>query len=126
MTQKKLTQMQEKFLDALFGEAQGDPAKAKKIAGYSDSVSHVAVIATVRDEVYERTKDYIALHGPKAAFALVSLVDNPTQLGAKEKLSTVKDLLDRAGFKSSDKVEVKTDSPIFYLPEKKDEEEEEN
>ena len=36
-TQKRnLTDMQEKFLDVLFGEAQGNPKEAARIAGYSD------------------------------------------------------------------------------------------
>ena len=36
-TQKRnLTDMQEKFLDVLFGEAQGNPREAARIAGYSD------------------------------------------------------------------------------------------
>ena len=36
-TQKRnLTEMQEKFLDVLFGEAQGNPREAARIAGYSE------------------------------------------------------------------------------------------
>jgi len=37
-TQKRnLTDMQEKFLDVLFGEAKGNPREAARIAGYSDN-----------------------------------------------------------------------------------------
>ena len=36
-TQKRnLTDMQEKFLDVLFGEAKGNPREAARIAGYSE------------------------------------------------------------------------------------------
>ena len=36
-TQKRnLTDMQEKFLDVLFGEARGNPREAARIAGYSE------------------------------------------------------------------------------------------
>ena len=36
-TQKRnLTDMQEKFLDVLFGEAQGNPREAARIAGYAE------------------------------------------------------------------------------------------
>ena len=35
-TQKRnLTDMQEKFLDVLFGEAKGNPREAARLAGYS-------------------------------------------------------------------------------------------
>ena len=33
---KSLTDSQEKFLDALFGEAKGNPMKAAELAGYSE------------------------------------------------------------------------------------------
>ena len=40
-TQKRnLTDMQEKFLDVLFGEARGNPREAARIAGYSEPVSY--------------------------------------------------------------------------------------
>ena len=36
-TQKRnLTDMQEKFLDVLFGEAKGNPREAARLAGYSE------------------------------------------------------------------------------------------
>ena len=34
--EKSLTDTQEKFLDALFGEAQGNPKRAGELAGYSE------------------------------------------------------------------------------------------
>ena len=47
-TQKRnLTDMQEKFLDVLFGEAQGNPREAAKIAGYS-SHSYPKVVRNLR------------------------------------------------------------------------------
>jgi hypothetical protein len=39
----------------------------------------------------------------------------------KEKMAAAKDILDRAGFKATDKVEVKSETPLFILPAKKDE-----
>ena len=37
-TQKRnLTDMQEKFLDVLFGEAKGNPREAARLAGYSEN-----------------------------------------------------------------------------------------
>jgi hypothetical protein len=34
---KQLTEMQQKFLEVLFDEANGDVVQAKKLAGYSDN-----------------------------------------------------------------------------------------
>jgi len=51
----------------------------------------------------------------------MQVMQNPTDLGNKEKMSAAKDFLDRAGFVKTDKVEVKTDSPLFILPPKDNE-----
>jgi len=45
---------------------------------------------------------------------------NPTDLGNKEKMAAAKDILDRGGFKPTEKLDVKTESPVFILPAKKD------
>lgn len=116
---KTLTEKQEKFLDALFGEAEGDPVKARKIAGYeSDNTRQIT--EALKEEIYDRTKSFIANSGPKAAFSVLKILDNPTDLGNKDKLAAAKDLLDRAGFKATDKVEVSASNPLFILPEKND------
>ena len=41
---RNLTEKQQKFLDVLFEEAQGDPVQAKKLAGYADSVASTSVV----------------------------------------------------------------------------------
>jgi hypothetical protein len=43
-------------------------------------------------------------------------------LGAKEKMAAAKDLMDRAGFTKTEKIEVSTKEPVFILPAKKIEE----
>ena len=43
-------------------------------------------------------------------------------LGAKEKMAAAKDLMDRAGFTKTEKIEVSTKEPVFILPAKKLEE----
>ena len=50
-TQKRnLTDMQEKFLDALFTEAQGNPREAARIAGYSEH-SYPKVVRNLKKEI---------------------------------------------------------------------------
>jgi hypothetical protein len=51
---------------------------------------------------------------------MAEVMGNPTDLGNKEKIVAAKDLLDRAGFVKTDKVEVKAANPLFILPEKDD------
>jgi len=46
---------------------------------------------------------------------------SPTDLGNKEKMAAAKDFLDRAGFVKTEKVEVKSENPLFILPPKADE-----
>ena len=46
---RNLTDMQEKFLDVLFGEAKGNPREAARIAGYSDH-SYPKVVRNLRKD----------------------------------------------------------------------------
>jgi hypothetical protein len=49
---------------------------------------------------------------------MVNVLKNPTALGNREKIAAAKDILDRAGFKPTDKVEVSAPNPLFILPAK--------
>ena len=58
-TQKRnLTDMQEKFLDVLFTEAQGNPREAARIAGYSDH-SYPKVVRNLKKEIKGQLKDIL-------------------------------------------------------------------
>tara|TARA_B100000780_G_scaffold166080_1_gene116206 strand:- start:504 stop:863 length:360 start_codon:yes stop_codon:yes gene_type:complete len=115
---KNLTEKQQKFIDVLFEEAQGNPVEAKRLAGYADSVSSTSITGVLHDEIYEATKRYIAASGTRVAYGMMEVFNDPTQLGNKEKIAVAKDFLDRAGFVKTDKIEVKTESPLFILPAK--------
>ena len=66
-TQKRsLTDSQEKFLDALFGEARGNPKKAGELAGYSEH-SYPKVLRNLKSEIVSRAENYLATHSAKAA-----------------------------------------------------------
>lgn len=114
-----LTEKQSMFLEALFGPAKGSFVQAKKMAGYADTVATSQVVEPLREEISIRTRNFISENGPKAVWAMVDIMDNPTDLGNKEKMAVAKDFLDRGGFKATDKVEVSSASPLFILPEKK-------
>jgi len=118
---RNLTEKQQKFLDVLFEEAQGNPVKALKIAGYANGISSTSILNSLQNEVAELTKKFLATRGPQAAWSMMEILDSPTDLGNKEKMAAAKDLLDRAGFVKTEKVEVKAESPLFILPPKADE-----
>lgn len=115
---RKLTEKQQLFLEVLFEEAKGDATQARKLAGYSETVSTSSVVNSLQDEILERTKKFISTTATKAAFSMRQIMDSPTDLGNKEKMAAAKDILDRGGFKPSDKVEVAANSPLFILPPK--------
>ena len=118
---KQLTEKQQKFLEVLFEEAKGDPVTAKKLAGYADGVASTQIVNSLTDEIAELTKKFIAQSSTKAAYTMFSVMTDPTDLGVKEKMLAAKDILDRAGFTKTDKVEVKANEPLFILPAKEDE-----
>jgi hypothetical protein len=118
---RQLTEKQQKFLDVLFEEAKGNPVTAKKLAGYSENNSTSSITASLQEEIADLTKKFIASSATKAAYSLSQVIDNPTDLGNKEKMIAAKDILDRGGFTKTDKVEVTSSSPLFILPPKEHE-----
>jgi hypothetical protein len=115
---RNLTEKQQRFLEVLFDEANGDAVTAKKLAGYTPESSTSAIVEALKDEIGEKTRLYFARTAPKAAMAMVGALSDPTELGIKEKMVAAKDLLDRAGLGKTDKVEVSSGGGVFYLPPK--------
>ena len=117
---RELSERQKKFLEVLFDKANGDPVQAKLLAGYSEHTSTSSVVASMKDEIMEATQMYMSRNAPKAAVAMVSGVDDPTQLGIRDRLSASKELLDRVGLVKTEKVQVEASGGVMILPPKKD------
>ena len=115
---RELTTKQQTFLQVLFDEAGGDYSRAKQLAGYSDKTSPSEVLRSLKDEVLELTKEYLAMNAPRAATAMVNVLNDPSQLGNQHRLNAAKELLDRIGIHKTDKVEVSTPNGIMLLPPK--------
>lgn len=94
---KELSELQIKFLEALFGEAQGDAAKAKILAGYSPTTVTSGIIRDLKEEIIEQAHLVLAQNSPRAALELVGLVVDPNQAGATNKLKAVQEILTRVG-----------------------------
>jgi hypothetical protein len=115
------TPKQDRFLEALISEeVKGDARAAMRIAGYSDKTKVVDVARELRTEIREVTETLLALYAPQAAFALVSILDDPNNLSARHIISASKEILDRTGFgvKTQMEVEISNQTAMFILPPK--------
>ena len=120
---RKLTERQQKFIEALFAEANGSIKDAKVMAGYSATTNNQEIINSLKEEILEATQIYMASNAPKAAIAMVSGIDTPTELGTRDKLSAAKELLDRTGLIKTEKIQVESSGGVMLMPPKKVEKE---
>ena len=120
-TQKRnLTDMQEKFLDALYGEARGNPREAARIAGYSEH-SYPKVVRNLKKEITELAEHHVSTHSAKAANRLIALLDEDgTTPQASIRLAAANSILDRVGLGKKDSLDInmKAMHGIFILPAK--------
>jgi len=119
-SKKELTEMQEKFLDALFGEAKGNPKIAGEIAGYSEQ-SYPKVVRNLKSEITARAENYLAVHSAKAAAKMVDMLDEDgTTPHANIRMEAAKQILDRIGIVKKDQLDInmKAMHGIFILPAK--------
>ena len=117
---KSLTDSQEKFLDALFGEAKGNPKKAGELAGYSEH-SYPKVLRNLKSEIVSRAETYLATHSARAAAKMVDMLDEDgTTPQASIRMEAAKQILDRIGIAKKEKldVNVKAMHGLFILPPK--------
>lgn len=116
---RQLNEKQQKFLEVLFDEAGGDVLIAKRLAGYSDNTPTRSVVESLKDEIADATRSHFARTAPKAVMALVGALNDPTELGIRDKMAAAKDLLDRAGLGKVEKMDVTSSSGgVFILPAK--------
>lgn len=95
---KKLTPQQKSFLDALISEeAMGDLRTAMRIAGYSEKTKIAHTAKELRSEIREATEVLLAMHAPKAAYALTQTLNEPDALNARHIIAAAKEVLDRTG-----------------------------
>ena len=88
---RELTEQQQKFLSVLFDEASGSVAKAKKLAGYSDTTSTTQVVNSLKEEILDATQLYMSRNAPRAAVAMVGALIDPTELGIRDKMQAAKE-----------------------------------
>lgn len=116
---KTYTEAQLKFLEAMGGEAKGNPTKAKRIAGYSENSPVTTIVGALKDELIDLANSILVLNATSAAFGLVGLLNEPDQLGARNKVNVASTILDRVGIVKKEQVTVSAEgASIFILPAK--------
>lgn len=120
MTKKKeLTENQKLFLHYLFDEeTMGDVKKAKQLAGYSENTSVTNVVDSLADEILEYAKRHFASNTSKALFGVLSVLTDPSQAGAMNRLKAANEIFNRAGLKEKEESVKLPENGIVILPAK--------
>ncbi len=116
-----LTEKQETFLIALFGEAKGNPKVAGDIAGYAD---YLQPLRSLKDEIITRAEEQLAAFAPRASMGMINALDEYGSLpGANIRMEAAKQILDRVGLSKREKVDItaKVQHGVFILPPKDNE-----
>jgi|TARA_R100001480_G_scaffold71682_1_gene82827 hypothetical protein len=119
---KELTPKQEAFIDALI-ENGGNVSQAMKLAGY-EPTSRTWLVNSVSSEIVERTQNYLAAHGMKAANNLITALDEDgTTPKGELRLKAAESLLNRIGIGSRETIDhnVTAIHGVVLLPNKQDE-----
>ena len=119
---RKLTEKQAAFLDALFDNG-GKISEAMRTAGY-EQTSRAWLVKSVSEEIVERTQNYLAAHGMKAASNLITALDEDgTTPKGELRLKAAESLLNRIGIGSRETVDhnVTAMHGVVILPNKQDE-----
>lgn len=117
---KELTSQQKTFINALFGEAKGNPKKAGELAGYAET-SYPNIVKSLKDIIIERAEGVLAMHSPKAVMGLVDAMDEDGMTPAANiRIEAAKQILDRVGLVKKEKIDINAQIAhgIFILPPK--------
>ena len=121
-SKKELTEKQEVFVSSLI-ENGGSIPQAKKKAGY-EPTSRSWLVNSVSNEIVERTQNYLATHGMKAAQNLINALDEDgTTPKGELRLKAAESLLNRIGIGSRETVDhnVTAIHGVVLLPNKEKE-----
>ena len=114
-----LTDKQKDFLDALFGEANGDPKLAGEIAGYSH---YTVPLKALKEEIIDRAEQVLEGFVTKASMKNINKkgLEESTNNSDNVRLEAAKQVLDRIGLVKKEKIDVnaKVAHGIFILPPK--------
>ncbi len=117
---RELTEQQKTFINALFGEAKGNPKMAGEIAGYAET-SYPNIVKSLKDIIIDKAEGVMAMHSPKAVMGLVNALDEDGMTPAANiRIEAAKQILDRVGIVKREKVDINAQLAhgLFILPPK--------
>lgn len=115
---KRYSEYQQKLLDTVMSEFNGDVIKAAKATGHSNPKD---LIETLKEELIEMANSVLAAHSLKAAVKLGEVLDSDTPIVQVEaKLKAAQLILDRTNPKT-EKVDISGEvkTGLIILPAKK-------
>ena len=118
---REYTEKQEKFLDALYEDPQGNINNAMVKAGYKEGAGSTALVKSLQQEIVEIATLILARNAPKAANKLVDIMESNIPIPqANQKLNAAQSLLDRVGVIKESRVSVDNTvtGGIFVMPAK--------
>ena len=117
--EKKYTEKQQAFLEALMGEARGNIRSAMDAAGYAKTTKTAEVVGPLKEDIIEQASMMLAMNSPKAAFGIINVLEDPSAMGARNSIAAAVQILDRTGLVKKEQVEVTNKGGgIFILPPK--------
>ena len=114
----ELTELQQKFIDALFGDARGNIAEAGRIAGVKEPY---VMRDKLKDVILDMLEHQLVLNGPRAVMVVEDAMDEvKSQVpGLPNRLNAAKEVLDRIGLVKKDKVQIDVNQGgVILLPAK--------
>ena len=118
---REYTEKQEKFLDALYEDPQGNINNAMVKAGCKEGAGSTALVKSLQQEIVEIATLILARNAPKAANKLVDIMESNIPIPqANQKLNAAQSLLDRVGVIKESRVSVDhtVTGGIFVMPAK--------
>lgn len=122
MTDKPVSELQEKFIDALF-DTKGSVPRAADLVGISTASAYGLVKGSLRKLIIQRAEEILALYGPRAVFTLADSVDECSEVPMSPiRLEGAKQILDRIGIIKKEQIDINANvnTPLFILPAKDD------
>jgi hypothetical protein len=87
-------------------------------SGFSKDVPVTYMARKFAKEIKELAKDYLTASSARAAVKLVSVIEDPNQIGAKNVIAATNSVLDRAGVFKEEATKVSEIRNVFILPAK--------
>lgn len=126
MTERKLTDLQERFLDLLYEDGLPDDfiercKDVKERAGYAPSMKLSVILRPLSEEILKRNQEWLVFESTSPIKVLQNIVRTPTLPGSDNAIKAANSLLDRAGIGKQEKqeIDIKTSQGIVILPAKK-------